>query len=512
MKSSNILDFRKMVDVNMPIIYICNYDFVRVDALIAESVGSAPIEEWTPAAGHVDFLSKVPKTQLPVSLSEFLKKEYLREPPYDDETFQPAKPLPQKFLVLKEIHDQIDDPQVRTLLLQMAQRRLYDPWYNTTVIIVSTQSRVPVELNSYVSFLDIPLADDDEIAELINQHLATNEFSAFKDEDIAELATTLKGMTAFEIDRMLDVAMSQNGSLSADDKDMILRRKKAMVKQAGILELIDAPDRIEDIGGMNTLKKYLERKAEITKNFSQAALYGVGMPKGVFIVGMPGCGKSLCARATANIFDAPLLKMDMGSMMGKYVGESEANLRAGIRIAEAAAPCVLWIDEIEKAFSGVGGHNDIMTRMFGYFLSWMQEKTSSVYIIATANSAENLPAELKRKGRFDEIFKVLLPNEEERKSIFEVHLKKRAKTLALKDVQWQGWLPALAKATAGFNGADIESVINEAAEEAFLSHKPISLQMLADIAKTTKSISSTCPDQIKAMEKIFNTNDFTNAC
>lgn len=236
MTDSNVLDFRKMVDVNTPIIYICNYDFVRVDALVAESVSGAPVEEWNPATGHTDFYTKVPKTQLQVSLADFLKKEYLREPPFDDETYLPTKPLPQKYLVLKEIHDQIEDPQVRSLLLMMAQRRLYDPWYNTTIIIVSTNSRIPSELKSYVSFLEIPLADDEEIARLINEHLVTNEFSSFKDEDIAELASTLKGMTAFEIDRMLDVAMSQNGSLSADDKDMILRRKKAMVKQAGLLE------------------------------------------------------------------------------------------------------------------------------------------------------------------------------------------------------------------------------------------------------------------------------------
>ncbi len=511
MKSSNVLDFRKMVDVNTPIVYICNYDFVRVEALIAESVSGASVEEWNPATGHTDFFSKAPKTQLPVSLADFLKKEYLREPPFDDETYEPTRPLPQKYLVLKEIHDQIDDPRIRSLLLLMAQRRLYDPWYNTTIVIVSTQSHIPAELNNFVSFLDIPLADDEEIERLINEHLVTNEFTSFKEDDIAELAATLKGMTAFEIDRMLDVAMSQNGSLSADDKDMILRRKKAMVKQAGLLELIDAPDRIEDIGGMNTLKKYLLRKASVTKNFTQASQYGVVMPKGVFIVGMPGCGKSLCAKATANIFEAPLLKMDMGSMLGKYVGESEANLRAAIRIAEAAAPCVLWIDEIEKAFSGIGGHNDILTRMFGYFLSWMQDKTSSVYIIATANSAENLPPELKRKGRFDEIFKVLLPDEKERAQIFEVHMKKKADSLSLKGTNWRGWLGELAKNTKGFNGADIESVINEAAEKSFMDRKPISLEILLQIVKTTKSISSTCSDQIKSMEKIFNTNDFTNA-
>lgn len=511
MKSSNILDFRKMVDVNIPIIYICNYDFVRVDALIAEAVAGAPVKEWTPALGLVNFASKTPETKLPVSLTDFLQTEYLREAPYDDETFKPLRPLPQKFLLLKEIQDQIDDPQVRTLLLQIAQRRLYDPWYNTTVVIVSTKSYVPQELNNYVNFLDIPLADDEEIFELISQHLSTNEYTAFKDADIAELASTLKGMTSFEIDRMLDVAMSQNGSLTADDKDMILRRKKAMVKQAGILELIDAPERLSDIGGMESLKKYILRKAKIAKSFTQAAQYGVSMPKGVFIVGMPGCGKSLCARATANIFDAPLLKLDMGSLMGKYVGESESNLRNAIRIAEAAAPCVLWIDEIEKAFSGIGGHNDIMTRMFGYFLSWMQDKTSSVYIIATANSAENLPPELKRKGRFDEIFKVLLPNKTERSNIFEVHLRRRSSSLSLKGVSWNSWLAKLADVTDGFNGADIESVINEATEEAFLSQSPITLDMLVRITKSTKSITSTCPEQIKAMEKIFNTHDFTNA-
>lgn len=277
------------------------------------------------------------------------------------------------------------------------------------------------------------------------------------------------------------------------------------------MRLIDAPERIDDIGGMVTLKNYLLRKSQVTKNFAQASQYGVVMPKGVFIVGMPGCGKSLCAKATANIFEAPLLKMDMGSMMGKYVGESEANLRSAIRIAEAAAPCVLWIDEIEKAFSGIGGHNDILTRMFGYFLSWMQDKTSSVYIIATANSAENLPPELKRKGRFDEIFKVLLPNQKEREQIFEVHLNKKAESLSLRGTNWSSWIPQLAKSTPGFNGADIESVINEATEKSFIDRKPISLDLLLQIVKTTKSISSTCSDQIKAMERIFNTNDFTNA-
>ena len=200
----------------------------------------------------------------------------------------------------------------------------------------------------------------------------------------------------------------------------------------------------------------------------------------------------------------------MGSMMGKYVGESEGNLRKAIKIAEAAAPCVLWIDEIEKAFSGVGGNNDIMTRMFGYFLSWMQEKQSSVYVIATANNADNLPPELKRKGRFDEIFCVNLPNKEERKAIFKIHIGKKKKSLD------ETALNSVSQITDGFNGADIESVVNEAVEKCFidsLENKGTTLdeRLLKDIASKTISISKSCKKQIENMNKAFKENNFKDA-
>lgn len=307
---------------------------------------------------------------------------------------------------------------------------------------------------------------------------------------------SLKGMTSFEIDRMLDVAMSSNGSLSAEDTEMILQQKKAMVKKSGLLELIDTPEKMDGIGGMKALKEYLKNKSKVISDLPKAMEFGVSIPKGVFIVGMPGCGKSLCAKASAALFNSPLLKLDMGSMMGKYVGESESNLRKAIKIAEAAAPCVLWIDEIEKAFSGVGGNNDIMTRMFGYFLSWMQEKQTSVYVIATANNADNLPPELKRKGRFDEIFCVNLPDKEERKDIFKIHLEKKKKSLD------DASLNSICQITDGFNGADIESVVNEAVEECFLSGvRELSKSVLENIARQTISISKSCKKQIDNMKK-----------
>ena len=439
-----------------------------------------------------------------------------------------------RFVVLKEIQDIIDEPGIRTLLMLIAQRRLYDlgyqdseydiPEYRTTIIIVSSVNSVPESLAPYVSYLEEDYPDEAQINKLIDDHLLVNRDDDFKDEDRQKLLPSLKGLTAFEIDRTLDMAMSSNGILRANDQELILRQKKQMVRKSGLLELIDTPESMARIGGMEVLKEYLTTKSEIMKSISSAQRYGVKVPKGVFIVGMPGCGKSLCAKAAAAEFSAPLLKLDMGSMMGKYVGESESNLRRAIKIAEAAAPCVLWIDEIEKGFSGVGGSNsEVVTRMFGYFLTWMQDKTSSVYVIATANNANNLPPELKRKGRFDEIFCVNLPNAEERKAIFAVHLKKKKKIAGDRiSIPDEKGIEEIAKATDGFNGADIESVVDETVEKAYRdllketdSEKKkvmkITISALKDQSSKTMSISKSCKTQIDEMKKVFKESNFTNA-
>ncbi len=492
------LDFQKMIDVNTPIIYIHAYDFVRVDDIISKVVGGSRIMEWNPITGLTNFSTKEPRGEELLPLNAFLRDIYL------DEFF-----TNDRYIVLRDIQDIIDTTEVKTVLQLMALRRLYDPTYNTTVIIVSGVQKVPTELKQFVSFLDMSYPDEDEINSLIDEHVEVNGYDNFNDDDRQKLMPSLKGLTAFEIDRMLDMAMSSNGTLSAEDREMINRHKKQMVKNSGVLELIDTPESLDSIGGLDTLKNYLKIKAKVLQHLPEAQKAYVTVPKGVFIIGMPGCGKSLCAKASAALFDTPLLKMDMGSMMGKYVGESEANLRHAIKIAEAAAPCVLWIDEIEKAFSGVGGNNDIMTRMFGYFLSWMQDKTSSVYVIATANNADNLPPELKRKGRFDEIFCVNLPNEKEREAIFKVHLGKRGH----KDLKIDN---ALIKATDGFNGADIESVVNEAVEEVFVKNldgknDTLTSSVLLDKAKNTISISKSCKKQIDNMKKAFAESNFKDA-
>ena len=501
MRNKVISNLQKMMDVNIPIIYIHDFDFVRIDDMILQTVRSNAknIYEWNPGTGVTHFETRQPNIIDKTDLSTFIEKKYLEEPAFGNK-------IPNKIVILREIHDLIDDPKIKTLLALFAQRKLYDRKFDSTIIIIDSVRKVPDEIAKYVQYLEIEYPNDDEIEQLIKEHVEVNGYSQFNDEDKKELMPSLKGLTAFDIDRMLDMAMSSNGTLSAEDRDMLLQQKKVMVKNSGVIELVDAEEKIENIGGMDALKSFLERKASIYGRLSAARSKKLDIPKGVFIVGMPGCGKSLCAKATAALFNCPLLKLDMGSMMGKYLGESEANLRKAIKIAEAAAPCIVWIDEIEKAFSGVGGSNsETITRMFGYFLSWMQDKKSAVYVIATANNAEKLPPELKRKGRFDEIFCVNLPTVAEREAIFKVHLmKKGLSTQAAKALSADSF-------TKGFNGADIESVVNEALEESFVKNQPFTEDLLKQKARETVSISKSCKDQISNMEKEFAKNSFKDA-
>ncbi|OTP76139.1 AAA family ATPase [Caballeronia sordidicola] len=227
-------------------------------------------------------------------------------------------------------------------------------------------------------------------------------------------------------------------------------------------------EKLEHVGGLSKLKACLKQKATVLAKLNEAREFGVEMPKGIMIVGMPGCGKSPTAKATAALFKLPLLRLDVGSLMGKYVGESENSMRRALRLADAVSPCVLWIDELEKAFvgmgsSGSGSGSEVTSRLFGYSLTWMQERISPVFVLATANDISGLPPELMRKGRFDEIFYVDFPNRRERAEIFEVHLKRRIKLSDLIDSN------QLADKTEGFSGADIEAVVNEAIGPAFVN-------------------------------------------
>lgn len=497
-------NIRTLIDVNTPIIYINDFDFARVDELISETVNSKDIVEWNPVTLVTDFFTKEEKGT-DQSLEVFLESRYTDERPMKNT----------KYIVLKDVHSYLEDIRVKSLLQLISQRQLYDPTFNIVIFIVSAANIVPEEIKKYVAFLDLGFPSEEEIEELIEEHIQINGYEIpdkekFETEDKPELVESLKGMSKFDIDRVLDMAMSNNGTLSAKDTEMILRQKAEMVRKSGLLELVHSKYSLKDIGGLNDLKDYLDKKSKIIKDLYKAQQFGVSVPKGVFLVGMPGCGKSLCAKATATIFDVLLLKMDIGSLMGKYVGQSEENLRNALKIAEAAAPCVLWIDEIEKAFSGINDdQNSNIIRLLGYLLTWMQEKSSPVYLLATANKVHGLPPEFLRKGRFDEIFCVNLPDQKEREKIFEIHLGKlRDRKIRCEDIA----IPDLAKLTDGYNGADIEAIVNEAVEYCFLNaEKALDTAILKDFIKKTPSISLSCKSQIEGMKKAFKENCFRDA-
>ena len=285
-----------------------------------------------------------------------------------------------------------------------------------------------------------------------------------------------------------------------------------MIKKAGILEMIPLKESLTDIGGLENLKEWLKQKADIFKNMDEAKKFGVDMPKGVLIAGVPGCGKSLSAKAAANLFGVPLLRLDMGRLLGKYVGESESNMRKAIELAEAISPCVLWIDELEKAFAGINGDGagaEVTTRLFGTFLTWLQEKDSPVFVVATANNITKLPPELLRKGRFDEVFYVGLPKPEERRKIFEIHIgKRRPQDLP----QISNSMQKLIDKTKGYSGADIEGVVREGVESVFAQKKSgLGAEDILKVIDHTHSLSEIMKDSIDSMKKEYEERKFKNA-
>lgn len=414
----------------------------------------------------------------------------------------------QIFLVLKDIHHELQNPEIIARLKSLALKTIHNDNVYITVFLVNTVLVIPYELEALITIFDIALPNYQDILNILNDYAQGFDLK-MTEEVVNELAVSFKGLSEFEIRQILNLAYQTNGTLDKEDKSLILSEKEQVIKKSGLLEIIRVDAELNNIGGLSKLKTYLTAKSKIFNQLGEAKRFGIDLPKGLLIVGMPGCGKSLTAKATAHLFDVPLLRLDIGKLMGKYVGESEGNLRKAIRTAEAVSPCVLWIDELEKAFAGlngIGGGSDITTRLFGQLLTWLQEKDSSVYVVATSNDISILPPEFLRKGRFDELFLVELPNDEERRSIFEIHLRKRGKLTANVNVL------KLLKITDGYSGADIEAVVKETIEAAFISEdKTVTTEKLINTIETTKSISITLKEKIESLKNIFEKFNFKAA-
>ncbi len=484
MKSSAAKTLSSYVDALYPIIYINHFDFYVIDTLLENIADQRKIVEFNNGIGYVDFSIKSAGRKC--ELEEFLAD--VKDDGYDNPTF----------IVLKDVHRQLEGPNIVSLLKYIANRNLYREEYNATVFIVASRLIIPKELTDFITVFDIPLPSGSEISSLIDDFAQTLDI-AVEPETKSELSLSLKGMNEFQIQQTLNLAFQDGGTLNREDKHLILRQKEQLIKKAGLLEMVNFSESIDDIGGLENLKDWLQRKKCVFNQLDKAIKFGVDVPKGILIVGMPGCGKSLAAKASANLFQIPLVRLDVGRLLGKYVGESEENMRTALKLAEAISPCVLWVDEIEKAFSGLGSAgsgSEVTTRLFGQFLTWMQEKESTVFIVATANDISKLPPEFLRKGRFDELFYVDLPNYEERRKIIEIHLKKRKRSNRGISIS------SIARDTEGYSGADLEAMVKDAVETIFIGGRQnLSTADLEAAKESVQSISVTLETQIQKVRE-----------
>ena len=377
------------------------------------------------------------------------------------------------------------------------------------IVFLAPVVKLPVELEKDITILEFDLPAVEEIRELLRGMIESNRSGRLSvdlgEADLDRFAHAALGLTLHEAENAFARAMVKDARLSASDIETVYEEKRQIVRKTGIVEFIKSDADIADVGGLENLKRWLKKRDKSW--LAPAQRYGVPAPKGVLLTGVPGCGKSLLAKAIGAAWQLPLLRLDVGRVFGMYIGMSEENIRSALRTAEAVAPSILWVDEIEKGFARGGeGDGGTSTRIFATFLTWMQERAKPVFVIATANDISALPPEMLRKGRFDEIFFVDLPTKRERADIFRVHMHKR-----LKDPQIMGAVRVtdegclkLAEATEGFIGAEIEQVVVAALFEAFAESRPLAWTDFG------RAIKATVPLSVTQSERIAEIRDWAN--
>jgi ATP-dependent 26S proteasome regulatory subunit len=397
--------------------------------------------------------------------------------------------------ILKDFHRHLEDPVVVRRLRDVAQKFSAN---RRTVIITGPHVAIPPELAGLVEFLDMALPDRQRLRQIVDETLAriSKTHTVQRKLDAAgfdSLAASLLGLTEEEAERAISQAVVARYALSLDCVTDVLEAKKALLKRSEMLEFIDASNNMASVGGLDNLKAWLVQRQ--TSWEADARQFGLEPPKGVIILGVQGCGKSLCARAIAGEWKLPLVKFDTAVVYDKYIGETEKRIQKVFKVAEGLAPCVLWIDELEKVFAGSGPDSasadaGVSSRLLASFLSWMQDRRAPVFVAATCNNVTVLPPELIRKGRFDELFFVDLPNTAERKQIFSIQLTKRKRNPSGYD------LDRIAAAAKGFSGAEIESVVQTALYSAYSRKQELSTEDLLTALSSTVPLSTTRAEEI----------------
>lgn len=483
--------------LSSPIIYVPHFHYYLVDEVIMEIISPSlsnrrildlcedSILEYSLSEGIIDFVSKERDRDLDIysNLYTYLSDIVENKSHFDTE----------KIFIFKNFSHVIDDPKIQSLLKLYVEKYEKGDYDNlTTIIIVDEKpiSELPLGIEKLIKVIDILAPNEKEIHDYIislglgvSKHYSEQEKIAL----IKNLTRTLQGLQFYEIKQIINSSIIRTSGVVSDKTISIaLEEKKNIVKKSGVIEVIDTDVTFEQVGGLENLKTDLQNKAKIYKHLSLAADMAIPLPKGILIIGMPGCGKSMIAKSIAEKFGVSLLRLDINRLMGQYVGQSEQNLRRALETAEAAHPCVLWIDEIEKAFAGSSGRGDndmLVTRLMGHFLTWMQERKTAVYIVATANDI--MRPEFMRKGRFDEVYFVDFPTCEERIDIIKKKIQKYDNDDSIFDfseirigsVYKKEALAEISKAmsatdpkSGGFSGSEIESVVNMVIESKFIEY------------------------------------------
>jgi ATP-dependent 26S proteasome regulatory subunit len=369
------------------------------------------------------------------------------------------------------------------------------------LILIDAADELPPVAAATCTCLELSLPDEKEIEELIRstlrrlndeQRISVN----LTKKELGTIIRNLRGLTRRQARQMIVETVADDHRLDSEDINRILTHKRRAMGGGTLLEYIESPTDLSQIGGLTRLKRWLAQREDSL--CEEAVTFGLPAPRGVLMLGVQGAGKSLAAKAIAAAWKRPLLRMDAGALYDKYIGESERKLRDALKQADMMAPIILWIDEIEKAFASAASQSSdggLSKRMFGTLLTWMQEHTAPVFLIATANDIEALPPELLRKGRFDEIFFVDLPNRDARKQIFEIHLTKRKRDPSQFD------LGALVDASDGFSGAEIEAAIISAMHDAYAAKQEMTTKHILDTIRASPPLSVTMREKVEALRR-----------
>lgn len=410
------------------------------------------------------------------------------------EVLERVEGMPDKSIVLlRDFHLFLDDPNP-ILMRKLKEVLVICRRKGTAIAVVGCRCDLPIELKREITLVEFSLPDQEALAKVLEGICSSAAIAVPRGENRDRILDAAGGLTTSEAENAFALSVVEKGSVSPD---IVTREKALALKKGGLLEVVPNRETLEDIGGLDVLKSWLLKRRSAFG--SQAREYGLPSPKGLLITGVPGTGKSLTAKATAAVFGLPLLRLDVGKLFAGVVGQSESNLRSAIQTAEAMAPCVLMVDELEKGLSGSksSGSTDggTSSRVFGGFLSWMQEKSASVFVVATANDVTQLPPEMLRKGRFDNLFFVDLPNEEEREAIWAIQIRRYGRKPESFD------LKRLAAASGSMTGSEIEQAFVEGLYQAFSMQKEPTTSTLEGVVAESVPLAKTMSDQIEGLRQ-----------